>query len=268
MARGAFPDSHPQHLGMPGMHGTVAAVDRPAEERPAHRARRPLRRPGDRPPRHLRARTRRSSTPTSTRPRSRRTASPTCRSWVTAREVIADLIVALQAEHAAGAPVTTPVGGVARPHEARLPARLRPSRRTGRSRRSTSSSGSARSPARTRSTPPASASTRCGPPSSSGTRAPAPGSTPAGSGTMGYAVPAAMGAKVGRPDATVWADRRRRLLPDDQPGARHLRDQRHPDQGRHHQQRSLGMVRQWQTLFYEGRYSNTDLHSQAASRTS
>jgi len=26
MARGAFPDSHSQHLGMPGMHGTVAAV--------------------------------------------------------------------------------------------------------------------------------------------------------------------------------------------------------------------------------------------------
>ena len=26
MARGAFPDSHKQHLGMPGMHGTVAAV--------------------------------------------------------------------------------------------------------------------------------------------------------------------------------------------------------------------------------------------------
>ncbi|MGW5727899.1 acetolactate synthase large subunit [Nocardia beijingensis] len=26
MARGAFPDSHPQHLGMPGMHGTVTAV--------------------------------------------------------------------------------------------------------------------------------------------------------------------------------------------------------------------------------------------------
>jgi acetolactate synthase-1/2/3 large subunit len=24
---------------------------------------------------------------------------------------------------------------------------------------------------------------------------------------------------------------------------------------------SLGMVRQWQTLFYESRYSNTDLHS-------
>src|SRR6185312_6593444 len=26
MARGAFPDGHPQHMGMPGMHGTVAAV--------------------------------------------------------------------------------------------------------------------------------------------------------------------------------------------------------------------------------------------------
>ncbi|WP_030104015.1 thiamine pyrophosphate-binding protein, partial [Actinoalloteichus caeruleus] len=26
MARGAFPDSHPLHLGMPGMHGTVSAV--------------------------------------------------------------------------------------------------------------------------------------------------------------------------------------------------------------------------------------------------
>ena len=31
--------------------------------------------------------------------------------------------------------------------------------------------------------------------------------------------------------------RRRRLLPDDQPGARHLRDRGHPDQGRGHQQR-------------------------------
>ena len=26
MARGTFPDSHPQNMGMPGMHGTVAAV--------------------------------------------------------------------------------------------------------------------------------------------------------------------------------------------------------------------------------------------------
>ena len=58
-----------------------------------------------------------------------------------------------------------------------------------------------------------------------------------GLGTMGYAVPAAMGAKVGMPDAVGLGGRRRRLLPDDQPGARDLRDQRHPDQGRDHQQR-------------------------------
>ena len=38
MARGALPDSHPLHLGMPGMHGTVAAVDRAAEGRPASSA--------------------------------------------------------------------------------------------------------------------------------------------------------------------------------------------------------------------------------------
>ena len=56
MARGAFPDSHPQNLGMPGMHGTVAAVARAAEERPADRARHPLRRPGDRQAGLVRAR--------------------------------------------------------------------------------------------------------------------------------------------------------------------------------------------------------------------
>ena len=44
-----------------------------------------------------------------------------------------------------------------------------------------------------------------------------------GLGTMGFAVPAAMGAKVGRARPHGLGDRRRRLLPDDQPGARHLR---------------------------------------------
>jgi acetolactate synthase small subunit len=81
-----------------------------------------------------------------------------------------------------------------------------------------------------------------------------------GLGTMGYAVPAAMGAKVGRPTRTVWAI--------DGDGCFQMTNQElvtcahrtHPDQGRDHQQRSLGMVRQWQTLFYDERYSNTDLH--------
>ena len=54
MARGAFPDSHPQHLGMPGMHGTVAAVAGAPEQRPDHQPRRALRRPGHRQPRLVR----------------------------------------------------------------------------------------------------------------------------------------------------------------------------------------------------------------------
>ena len=56
MARGAFPDSHPQNMGMPGMHGTVAAVARAAAQRSADRARHPLRRPGDGQAGFLRAR--------------------------------------------------------------------------------------------------------------------------------------------------------------------------------------------------------------------
>ncbi len=58
-----------------------------------------------------------------------------------------------------------------------------------------------------------------------------------GAGTMGFAVPAAMGAKVGLPRGRGLGDRRRRLLPDDQPGAGHLRDRGHPGQDRDHQQR-------------------------------
>ena len=38
MARGAFPDTHPLHLGMPGMHGTVSAVGALQRVRPARSA--------------------------------------------------------------------------------------------------------------------------------------------------------------------------------------------------------------------------------------
>ena len=82
-----------------------------------------------------------------------------------------------------------------------------------------------------------------------------------GLGTMGYAVPAAMGAKVGRPDATVWAV--------DGDGCFQMTNQElvtcHvndiPIKVALINNSSLGMVRQWQTLFYNERYSNTDLHS-------
>ena len=82
-----------------------------------------------------------------------------------------------------------------------------------------------------------------------------------GAGTMGYAVPAAMGAKVGRPEATVWAV--------DGDGCFQMTNQELvtcaineiPIKVALINNSSLGMVRQWQTLFYESRYSNTDLHS-------
>src|SRR5690606_30841171 len=82
-----------------------------------------------------------------------------------------------------------------------------------------------------------------------------------GLGTMGYAVPAAMGAKVARPDATVWAI--------DGDGCFQMTNQELatcavegiPIKVAVINNGSLGMVRQWQTLFYDGRYSNTDLRT-------
>jgi acetolactate synthase-1/2/3 large subunit len=80
-----------------------------------------------------------------------------------------------------------------------------------------------------------------------------------GLGTMGYCVPAAMGAKVGRPDSVVWGI--------DGDGCFQMTNQELvtcalegiPVKIAVINNQSLGMVRQWQTLFYEGRYSNTDL---------
>jgi acetolactate synthase-1/2/3 large subunit len=82
-----------------------------------------------------------------------------------------------------------------------------------------------------------------------------------GLGTMGYAVPAAMGAKVGEPDRDVWAI--------DGDGCFQMTNQELatcaindiPIKVAVINNSSLGMVRQWQTLFYNERYSNTDLHT-------
>ncbi|GAA4345406.1 acetolactate synthase large subunit [Angustibacter luteus] len=87
-----------------------------------------------------------------------------------------------------------------------------------------------------------------------------------GLGTMGFAVPAAMGAKAGRPERTVWAI--------DGDGCFQMTNQELatctineiPIKVAVINNSSLGMVRQWQTLFYEGRYSNTDLHTGSARR--
>ncbi|GAA2662951.1 acetolactate synthase large subunit [Actinosynnema pretiosum subsp. pretiosum] len=80
-----------------------------------------------------------------------------------------------------------------------------------------------------------------------------------GLGTMGYAVPAAMGAKAGVPDRTVWAI--------DGDGCFQMTNQELatcaiegiPIKVAVINNGNLGMVRQWQTLFYGERYSNTDL---------
>lgn len=82
-----------------------------------------------------------------------------------------------------------------------------------------------------------------------------------GAGTMGYAVPAAMGAKVVQPDRVVWAI--------DGDGCFQMTNQELatcainniPIKVAIINNSSLGMVRQWQTLFYDGRYSNTDLNT-------
>jgi acetolactate synthase I/II/III large subunit len=85
-----------------------------------------------------------------------------------------------------------------------------------------------------------------------------------GLGTMGYSIPAAMGAKMACPDAEVWAI--------DGDGCFQMTNQElatcavegAPIKVALINNGNLGMVRQWQTLFYEKRYSQTDLatHSQ------
>ncbi|WP_328552716.1 acetolactate synthase large subunit [Streptomyces sp. NBC_00358] len=84
-----------------------------------------------------------------------------------------------------------------------------------------------------------------------------------GAGTMGYAVPAAMGAKAGRPDRTVWAI--------DGDGCFQMTNQELvtcalnniPVKVAVINNGALGMVRQWQNLFYGARFSNTVLHDGA-----
>ncbi|GLB81738.1 acetolactate synthase [Mycobacterium kiyosense] len=80
-----------------------------------------------------------------------------------------------------------------------------------------------------------------------------------GLGTMGFAIPAAMGAKIALPDTEVWAI--------DGDGCFQMTNQELatcaiegiPIKVALINNGNLGMVRQWQTLFYDERYSQTDL---------
>ncbi len=80
-----------------------------------------------------------------------------------------------------------------------------------------------------------------------------------GLGTMGFSVPAAIGAKVGRPDATVWAVDGDGCF---QMTAQELvtaSSERIPVKIAILNNAYLGMVRQWQEMFYEERYSEVYL---------
>lgn len=80
-----------------------------------------------------------------------------------------------------------------------------------------------------------------------------------GLGTMGYSIPAAMGAKAACPDKEVWAI--------DGDGCFQMTNQElvtcavegFPIKIALINNGNLGMVRQWQTLFYDGRHSNSNL---------
>jgi acetolactate synthase-1/2/3 large subunit len=258
MARGAFPDSHPQHLGMPGMHGAVSAVT--ALQRSdlliTLGARFDDRVTGKLSSFAPDAKVIHADIDPAEISKNRVADVPIVGD---VREVIADLIVAMQAEHGEGNKAdyaswwkqcnswkrTYPLG-----YDMHTDGTLAPQyviERLGKI---------------------------CGPDTVvvAGVgqhqmwasqfvsyEKPHTWINSGGLGTMGFAVPAAMGAKVGRPDALVWAI--------DGDGCFQMTNQELttcaiegiPVKIAVINNGSLGMVRQWQTLFYEGRYSNTDL---------
>jgi acetolactate synthase I/II/III large subunit len=260
MARGAFPDSHPLHLGMPGMHGTVAAVgalqksdllitlgarfDDRVTGKLASFAPGALIIHADIDPAEI-SKNRTADVPI----------VGDC------REVIADLVVALKADLDAGGSLdyagwwrqldqlrtTYPLGYETPPNGELAPQYVieRIGAIAGPDAVYCAGVGQHQMWA------------------AQFVRYEKPNSwiNSGGLGTMGFAVPAAMGAKVGRPDATVWAI--------DGDGCFQMTNQELatcalndiPIKVAVINNGTLGMVRQWQTLFYDSRYSNTDLHS-------
>jgi acetolactate synthase-1/2/3 large subunit len=260
MARGAFPDSHPQHLGMPGMHGTVAAVGalQKSDLIIALGARFDDRVTGQLSTFAPDAAIIHADIDPAEISKNRTADVPIVGD---AREVIADLVVAVQAEHDAGHRgdyagwwqtvdgwrETYPLG-YSTPDAGELAPQYVVER----------------------------LGTIAGPDAvyvagvgqhqmwaAQFVQYEKPNSwlNSGGLGTMGYAVPAAMGAKVGRPDTTVWAI--------DGDGCFQMTNQELatcainniPIKVAVINNGALGMVRQWQTLFYNERYSNTDLQS-------
>ncbi|GAA2003931.1 acetolactate synthase large subunit [Catenulispora subtropica] len=260
MARGAFPDSHPLHLGMPGMHGTVAAVTalQKADLIVALGTRFDDRVTGKLSSFAPHAKVVHADIDPAEISKNRAADVPIVGDC---REVIADLVVAVQAEHAAGRRGdyagwweqlnawrrTYPLG-----YELPADGSLAPQQVIERIGRIAG--------------PDAIYAAGVGQHQMWASQFisyenPYTWLNSGGAGTMGYAVPAAMGAKVGMPDRTVWAI--------DGDGCFQMTNQELatcaindiPIKVAVINNGSLGMVRQWQTLFYGKRYSNTDLHS-------
>ncbi|WP_411143615.1 acetolactate synthase large subunit [Streptomyces sp. x-80] len=260
MALGAFPDSHPQHVGMPGMHGAVTAVTalQKSDLLITLGARFDDRVTGKLDSFAPYAKVVHADIDPAEIGKNRMADVPIVGD---AREVIADLIVAVQAEHAAG-------------HKGDHSAwwrdldRWRETYPLGYDLPDDGSLSPQQVIERIGQLAPADTIYAAGVGQHQMWAAhfihydqPATWLNSGGAGTMGYAVPAAMGAKAGRPDRTVWAI--------DGDGCFQMTNQELvtcalnniPIKVAIINNGALGMVRQWQTLFYNQRYSNTVLHS-------
>ncbi len=260
MARGAFPDSHPQHLGMPGMHGTVAAVAglQKSDLIISLGARFDDRVTGNLDSFAPGAKVIHADIDPAEIGKNRAVDVPIVGDC---REVISDLVVALTAEadaghtgdfegwaaFLAGVKKTYPLG-YDKPADGSLAPQYVIERL-----------GAIAGPEAVYAA--GVGQHQMWAAQFVGYENPNTWINSGGLGTMGYAVPAAMGAKVGRPDATVWAI--------DGDGCFQMTNQELatcaindiPIKVAVINNESLGMVRQWQSLFYNERYSNTDLHS-------
>jgi acetolactate synthase-1/2/3 large subunit len=257
MARGAFPDSHPQHVGMPGMHGTVAAVAAMQESDllVALGSRFDDRVTGRLDSFAPHARIVHADIDPAEISKNRRADVPIVGD---AREVIVELIEAVQAERRHGHADLTAWwerldglrGGYPLGYDWPADGSLAPQyviERIG------AMAG-----------PDAVYAAGVGQHQMWAAQfisyeKPRSWLNSGGLGTMGFAVPAAMGAKMARPDAVVWAI--------DGDGCFQMTNQELatcaiegiPIKVAIINNGNLGMVRQWQNLFYSERYSNTDL---------
>jgi len=260
MALGVFPDSHPQHLGMPGMHGSVPAVTalQKADLLFTLGARFDDRVTGKLDSFAPYAKVVHADIDPAEIGKNRPADVPIVGD---AREVIADLIVAVQAEFDAGHKgdysdwwvklnewkKTYPLGYEPAPEGELSPQQVieRIGQIVGSDAIYAAGVGQHQMWAS----------------QFINYEKPATWLNSGGAGTMGYAVPAAMGAKAGKPEAVVWAI--------DGDGCFQMTNQELATCALNNipikvaviNNGSLGMVRQWQTLFYNQRYSNTVLHA-------